>query len=161
MEAAQGDLLRHLRVVGDQRLVVDLDDQQLVLEALGVGEDQAVALAPRLGPLVGEPLLPEVERLVRADPPDDPVHVAGAGAAGRHARELEEGEVGAGAALLVGVEEVVDGRLVLVDGFLDQSQSEDAGVEVDVVLRVRGDRRDVVDSLKIHRSLPGSRLSDV
>src|SRR6476646_1741899 len=51
VEAAQGDLLRHLRVVGDQRLVLHLDDQQLVLEALGVGEDQAVALAPRLGPL--------------------------------------------------------------------------------------------------------------
>ena len=37
-----------------------------------------------------------------------------------------------GAALLVGVEEVVDGRVVLVDRLLDQAQTEHAGVEVDV-----------------------------
>ena len=45
------------------------------------------------------------------------------GPAPRHARELEEGEVGAGASLLVGEEEVVDGRVVLVDRFLDQAQA--------------------------------------
>ena len=88
---------------------------------------------------------------MRADPPDDPVHVAGPGPARRHAGELEEGQVGAGAALLVGEEEVVDGRVVLVDRLLDQAQAQHPGVEVDVVLRVGGDRGDVVDSLQLHR----------
>jgi hypothetical protein len=153
MEAAQRDLPRHLGVVGDQRLVVHLGGQQLMLEALGVREEEAVADPPRLDPVLAEPPLPEVVGVLGADPPDDPVDVAGAGAPPRHARELEEGEVGPGAARLVRVEEVVDGGLVLVDGLLDQPQAEDPGVEVDVVLRVRGDRGDVVDALELHRQL--------
>ena len=87
---------------------------------------------------------------MRGDPPDDPVHVAGPGPARRHAGELEEGEIGAGAALLVGEEEVVDGRVVLVDRLLDQAQAHHPRVEVDVALRVGRDRGDVVNSLELH-----------
>ena len=47
-----------------------------------------------------------------------------AGAAAPRARVLEEGDVRAGAALLVRVEEVVDGRVVLVDRLLDEPQAE-------------------------------------
>ena len=50
VEALQRQLGRDLGVVGDQRLVGDLDHEQLVLEALGVGEDAgalALALATR------------------------------------------------------------------------------------------------------------------
>jgi hypothetical protein len=65
-------------------------------------------------------------------------------------RVLEEGDVGAGIALLVGVEEVVDGGVVLIHRLLHQPQSQRAGVEVDVPLRVRGDRGDVVDPLQPH-----------
>ena len=79
------------------------------------------------------------------------VDVAGAGAPLRHPGELEEGELGAGAAVLVGVEEVVDGRVVLVDRFLHQPQTQHPRVEVDVVLSVGGDRGDVVDPLQLHR----------
>src|SRR4029450_13942340 len=42
-------------------------------------------------------------------------------------RGLEEGDVGAGRALFVRVEEVVDRRIVLVDGLLDQPQPEHSG----------------------------------
>ena len=98
--------------------------------------------------LAGEPLLPEVERLVGADAADDRVHHPGARPAAPRARVLEEGDVGARAALLVGVEEVVDGRVVLVDRLLDQPQAEHARVEVDVPRRVARDQRDVVDALE-------------
>ena len=64
------------------------------------------------------------------------------------ARVLEEGDVRAGAALLVGVEEVVDRRVVLVDGLLDEPQAEDARVEVDVPGGVARDARDVMDPLE-------------
>ena len=47
---------------------------------------------------------------------------------------LEERQVGARAGLLVAVEEVVDGRVVLVDRLGDQPQAEDPRVEVDVAL---------------------------
>src|SRR6185436_12032647 len=80
----------------------------------------------------------------------DAVHHAAPGAPARGARVLEERQVRARAALLVGVEEVVDGRVVLVDALLDEPQSEDARVEVDVGRRVAGDRRDVVDALQLH-----------
>ena len=89
--------------------------------------------------LAGEALGPEVDRLRARDPPDDRVDHAGAGAARGGARVLEEGEVGSRAALLVGVEEVVDGRVVLVDGLLHQAQAEHARVEVDVAGGVAGD----------------------
>ena len=147
MEPLQRHLLRHFRVVGDQRLVGNVDDRQLVLEPLRVGEDEALALALGLGVVGAQPLRPEVERLGRSDPPDDPVDHPGAGPAQGRARILEEGQVGARVPILVGEKEVVDGRVVLVDGFLDQPQTQHAGVEVDVALGVLGDRGDVVDAL--------------
>ena len=55
-----------------------------------------------------------------------------------------------GLPVLVGVEEVVDGRVVLVDGLLDHAQAEHAGVEVDVAGRVAGDAGDVVDAFEAH-----------
>ena len=150
MEALERELARDLGMVGDQRRVGDVGDDELVVEALGIGEAQRVALARGLDAGGAEPLGPEVERGVGGDPPDDPVDHAVAGAPASGAAELEEGDVGAGAALLVGIEEVVDARLVLVDGLLDHPQAERAGVEVDVALRVAGDRGDVVDSLELH-----------
>src|SRR3954451_3581100 len=65
-------------------------------------------------------------------------------------RVLEEGQVAAGAALLVGVKEVVDGRIVLVDGLLDQPHAEDANVEVNVAGGVARNAGDVVDAFEAH-----------
>ena len=98
-------------MVGDQRLVGDLGDDELVLEALGVGEAQALALAARArrpaaasrsaqkSSASAEPTRQTIRWTIPA-----PARPRGA------PRELEEGDVGAGVALLVGVEEVVDAR---------------------------------------------------
>ena len=131
-------------------------DSELVGQALGVVEHEAVLEADRLVPASGKALGPEVERLRAADPPDDPVDHPRARPSPRDARVLEERDVRAGIALLVGVEQVVDRGVVLVDRLLDQPQPEHAGVEVDVLLGVGGDRGDVVDALELHRwwSLP-------
>ena len=72
------------------------------------------------------------------------------GAARDRARVLEEREVGAGAAVLVAVEQVVDARVVLVDRLGGQPQAEHARVEVDVARRVARDRGDVVDAVESH-----------
>src|SRR3954470_21329146 len=63
---------------------------------------------------------------------------------------LEEGDVRARRPALVGIEEVVDGRIVLVDGLLDHPETERAGVELDVARRVPGDGGDVVDAFELH-----------
>jgi hypothetical protein len=102
-------------VLGDQRRVRAHGDGQLVAQALAVGEAQHLALAPGGDPLGLEAAGPEVDRLRRADAPHDGVHHAGAGTAGDRARVLEERQLGARPALLVGVEEVVHARIVLVD----------------------------------------------
>ena len=157
VEALQRELGRDLGVIGDQRLVGDIDDEQLVVEPLRVGEDEALALALGLDPGGGEPLRPEVERVRGGDAPDDPVDHPGAGPAQRRAGNSKKVRSEPALPLLVGVEEVVDGRVVLVDRFLDQPQAQHPGVEVDVALRVLGDRGDVVDSLQLHWSRIPSR----
>ena len=73
-----------------------------------------------------------------------------ASSAGSGVRELEEGEVGARISLLVGVEQVVDARVVLVHGLLHHAQAHQAGVEVDVALGIGRDARDVVDAFELH-----------
>ena len=134
-------------MVGDERRVVRLHDRQLVLEALGVGEAEEAVAA-----LSADALLPEVEGVGRGDAPDDAVHHARAGAAGRCVRILEERDVRAGAALLVRVEQVVDRRVVLVHGLLHEPQAERARVVLDVPRRVAGDARDVVHAFELHRA---------
>ena len=115
-----------------ERLVAARRDGELVAEALGVGEAQALAVALGRHALGAEAPGPEVDRVGRADAPDDAVHHPGAGAARDRARVLEERQLGAGVALLVGEEQVVDGRVVLVDRLGDQAQAQHARVEVDV-----------------------------
>src|ERR671925_664867 len=102
--------------------------------------------------LGAEPLRPEVERALGADAPGDRVDHPGPRPSAPGVRVLEEGDVAARAPDLVGVEEVVDGRVVLVDGLLDEPEAQRAGVELDVAWCVRRDARDVVDPLKLHRS---------
>src|SRR5262249_37494068 len=57
-----------------------------------------------------------------------------------------EGQDGAGSANLIAKVEVVGLGVVEVDGAFDQAETEDAGVEVQVVLRVAGDGGDVVNA---------------
>ena len=127
-------------MVGDQRLVAGVVDDELEREPLRVVDQHRAEAA-----LAARALGPEVERLLRGDAEDDPVHHPVAGAAARRARVLEERDVGAGAAVLVGVEQVVDGRVVLVHRLLHEPQPERARVELDVRRRVARDARDVVD----------------
>src|SRR5207248_4536807 len=112
---AQGELLRNLGVPRHERLVARAVDDQLECEPFRIRKEQRLLAA-----LAADPPGPEVERLLRADAKDDAVHHPVAGAAGRYARVLEERDVRSGRAELVGVEEVVDGRVVLIDGLLDE-----------------------------------------
>jgi hypothetical protein len=137
-------------VLRHERLVASRHDRKLVPEPLGIVEAQAIGLALDVDPLAAEPLRPEVDRVLGGDAPDDAVHHPGAGPAPLRPRILEECDVRSGRALLVGIEQVVDGRIVLVHGLLHQPQAEDAGVEVDVSGSVPRDRRHVVDSFQAH-----------
>ena len=116
----------------DQRRDRRSRDRELETEPFRILEAQPAVLPGRLDSVRAEPLLPEVERLLGADAPRDRVDHPGAGPPAPRARVLEERDVGAGAALLVRVEQVVDGRVVLVDRLLDEPQPEDADVELDV-----------------------------
>jgi len=61
-------------------------------------------------------------------------------------RPGEEGHDGAGGAGVVAEVEVVGAGVVEVDGALDQAETEDLGVEVQVALWVGGDGGDVVEA---------------
>ena len=116
----------------DERVVPDRRHDEPVPEAFRILEDQAVFVARQRCRVGREPALPEVEGGVRAHAPLDRVHHAGSGAAATSPGVLEERDVASGRPVLVGVEEVVDGRVVLVHGLLHEPKSEHAGVEVDV-----------------------------
>ncbi len=150
LEALQRVLARDVGRVGDQRRIGRGGDDELVLEPFRVGEAQRRVRPRGLDPGRGQPLLPEVDRGLRAHAPDDAMDHAVARAAWARARVLEERQIGAGRARVVGVEEVVDGRIVLVDRLLHQPQSQDADVELHVGGRVAGDRGDVVDAFELH-----------
>ncbi len=141
---------RDLRVLGGQRLVAGVDRRELQSEPLGVGEREAPVGSRDRDAFLAQAVRPEVERLLGRDPEHDAMHHARPRMPAPRAQVLEEGDVRARGAALVRVEQVVDGRVVLVDGLLDQAQAEHAHVEVDVARRVAGDRSDVVDSLEAH-----------
>ena len=133
-----------------QRLVAASVDHELEAEPLEVFEAQPVAGTLGLDPFAAEPLGPEVERRLGTDAKDDRVDHPAAGASGDGGRVLEEGDVAAGTPSLVRVEEVVDGRIVLVDRLLHQAQAEEPRVEIDVPRRVARDAGDVVDPFEAH-----------
>src|SRR3954452_3090157 len=155
LEPLQRVLARNLGVVRDQRLVRGSDHRELVREPFGIGEEQRAGGSLDRDPLAAQTLLPEAERLLGGNPPDDTVHHPGARAPAPRVGVLEGRDVATGLAALVGVEEVVDGRVVLVDALLHEPQPEHPRVEVDVARRVPRDRRDVVDPLELH----GARLA--
>ena len=146
-------------MVRDQRRVRDVRDDELVLQPFGIGEAERLAVGLDLVALRAQPVRPELERLGRGDAPDDGVDHPVARLAGLRVRVLEERDVGARVPLFVGVEEVVDGRVVLVDRLLHEPQAEDARVEVDVPRRVAGDARDVVDPVETHLAQPCASAS--
>src|SRR3954463_1921162 len=137
-------------MLGDERRVIGGVDHELVRETLRIGEAQPITVTLRRDTLVAEPRRPEVDRLRRPYAPHDAVHHAGARAAGDRTGVLEEGEVGPRLGLLFAVEEVVDARIVLVDGLRSHPEPEHARVEVDVFGRVARDGGDVVDAVEVH-----------
>src|SRR5213592_1863016 len=88
VEAAQREVRRHFRVLGDQRLVGNLDHGELVSEPLRIGESQAFPVTLHIGSSSPTPLLPEIERCFRCNSPNDPMHITRAGLARRHTGEL-------------------------------------------------------------------------
>jgi hypothetical protein len=65
----------------------------------------------------------------------------------------EEGEDRAGLTCLVAVVQVVGAGIVEVDGFLDEPETERAGVEVEVAARGSSDRRHVMNAMGHDRVL--------
>ncbi len=135
----------------DQRRVRRLGHGQRVAQPFGILEPEAAVAAGKHVCLRPEPLLPEVERVLGSHPPLDGMDHPGPRAAPPHARVLEERDVAPGGTVFVRVEEVVDGRVVLVDALLHEPEAEHACVEVHVPGRVRGDAGDVVNAVEAHR----------
>ena len=88
---------------------------------------------------------PEADRL-RADRQRDLCRLAGADAAGRAVLPDEEGDERSGRAGGVTVEEVQLLGILETGGALDDTQAEEAGIEIDIGLHLAGDGRDVVDA---------------
>ena len=128
-----------------------MSGDQFESQSLRVVESKSIVVAGCGDGVVAEALFPELQRGNRGYSQGDPVDHPCAGAPAQGARVLEEGEVGPGRAIFIGVEQVVDVRVVLVHRLGDQAQAEDAGVEGQVARSVAGDAGDVVDAVEAHR----------
>jgi len=162
VESADRVFRRDFAVKRHQRLFIAVVDEEFVLESFGVGEQQSGLSGVDTGPgqtrvHLGclrpgarglEALGPVGERLNRWEPPQDPVDHARSGPARLGAGVLEEGQVEAGAAVLIAVEEVIDGRVVLIDGSLDQPHPEKPGIKLHVPGGIAGDAADVMDAVE-------------
>ena len=74
------------------------------------------------------------------------IGLAGAGTAATDAGPGEKREHGAWRADAIAVVKMIGGRVVEIDGALDEAQAERAGVESDVAPRITGDGGDVVEA---------------
>ena len=77
---------------------------------------------------------------------------AGAVAFARH-RPVEEREIGSGAALGVGIEQMISAYIVLVDRTLDQTHAERLGVEAMILFDRRRNRGEVMNTGQFHDGL--------
>ena len=134
--AARGHHQRELQAIGVLAL------HQRLAEARGRALDQA-----RRWP---QTLAPERQAAVR-DREVGQRGLADAGAAAAHALPREEGHRRAGRAGRRAVVEVIDARVVEIDGLLDEAQPQHLGVEVEVALRRAADRGDVVEAFDVGR----------
>ncbi len=66
-------------------------------------------------------------------------------------RKIEEGEIGAGIGLSVGVEQMIGADVVLVDGLLDQPHAEQAGIKGQIFARFCRNRGQMVNPRQLHR----------
>ena len=140
-----------LRVLGQERRVVDGRDDEAMRSPSGSSKPtlassrrRAVATRSR----AGSPRSRATHRSRRATPT---VCTIPAPARPRRTPGYSKKVMSApGRPGLVGVEEVVDGRVVLVHRLLHEPEAENACVEVDVSRRVGGDARHVVDAVEAH-----------
>jgi len=74
-------------------------------------------------------------------------------AARRHLRPWKERQVRAGISVRICVEQMIGARIVLINASFHQPHSQNAGIEIQVLLRRSGDRRDVMKSVDgVHRA---------
>ncbi len=150
LDAEDGVIGRHLRVLGAQRRVAVVCDHELQAEPVVVSEAQRPLGPLALVSLRRQSAGPEVERVLGGDAELDGVDHAGSGPARPGAGELEPGQDRPGGALLIAEVQVVGIRGVEIDRLLDQAQAEDVGVEVDVAAGVAGDHGQMVHAFKLH-----------
>ena len=141
---------RHRARVPDRELAILFDLDEREREAVRIAEGQhalseALLLLHAEDVVLAESLPPPLEAPRRDRQRDLPDH-ARPGTGGGHAGPREERHVGSGRARRVRVEEVIGAGVVLVDASLDEPHPQDTRVERQVLLRMAGDRRDVVDA---------------
>ena len=88
---------------------------------------------------------PEPEAALAGDAQPGARDAVGSAALGRR-RKIEEGEICAGTAFAVGVEQMIGADVILVDGLLHQPHAQQAGVERQILARFGRNRREMVNS---------------
>ena len=103
-----------------------------------------------------QPVAPKAKAFLAGDAQAGARNAVGAAPLGR-GRKIEEGEIGAGIGLAVGVEQMIGADVVLVDGLLDQPHAEQAGVKRQIFARFGGNRGQMMNSGQLHRDLSFAR----
>ena len=147
-ESAGTGLFSHASCVASIRR---LDEREMLAVRI-VEQERAVAAplvdARDLRAALRESRAPILER-ARGNRQRDLDAESDAEPARRRILKREEGEIGARMSRRVGIKEVIRVRRILIHTLLHQAHAEHAGVEVEILLRVAGDRRDVMNAVDV------------
>src|SRR6185312_12266935 len=88
----------------------------------------------------------------------DLAYLPDADPARRHAVPREEGQHRSRRSLLISKVEMVGARIIEIDGLLDEPESKDRSVEIEIAAGVSRDGRNVMDAVALH-DLSLSRLA--
>ncbi len=126
--------------------VVD-QHQTLALAVLERQGQPAVDLDQLAGHAAGllQPVPPVSQAVLAGDAQAGAGNAVGPAPLGRGGK-IEEGEIGAGTGVSVGIEQMIGADVVLVDGLLDQPHAEQPGIERQIFARPGGNRGQMVNT---------------
>ena len=154
--APQCVLVWDVRRMGVRDAFAAVDRHEACHQTFVIPDSETLGRSFRRG-LSDQVSFPPIQRSNRWDAPIDPRHHPFAGAAQPRTRILKKRQRSTGGSGVIAVVQVIRTGIIEVDGFLDESQTQHATIELGVTRTVSGDCGDVMNAVQLHGPTRRSR----